>query len=661
MSPKRRGASKQANWRRDPDAATAVIALELDCTAPQTRGWVEKMFAAAFQLRRAVQSTARSRQDAYWASHHLRQIDAKAAREHFGLNRARLEAAAYRHLDESVWMRQHLTKALAMHLADQVWATCERNLFRDDAGNRQGRVRIGQWFDFTRIPGRARSHTKQRTWETFRLVGSLEAHSAAYRPTRNAPPRSAITQPARLSAPVKPRGGWWNYDGPLAVVFTGLPAGDLVLPVRLPQGLGQWARIEHFLADPSAWHKIDLVRVQDFRASGGWRYYAHLMVLKSGWTSPARAAARETVRATAGERLAGVDANVSNVAVVSFAPRTGAVDQRLHARDLRADHLSVTPAQRAAAARAAQQAAARARKLERSRRVANAQQYAPSPGQAQRAARREARGLTARTVHLPKGARVAGTNGIPRQAYRRDTLTPAYRTIRAKHGEAARGQVRARDARARDVAERIVARHGARLVIEDLAMSAWVRRWGKAMGLFTPGRLIAALEAETTACGGGLARVSARTTALSQTCPCLARVKKPLAQRVHACACGIHGDRDLVSAAMGACVTLTNPTDPASAAVDPTLAGALARLLAGQQEALVRSTTPRPPRPRRGSRRSVNVAVPRRGVASAGRAGETCETPDETPPTGTTRDCADDERQLVTSPVLSHAALRLSS
>jgi hypothetical protein len=60
----------------------------------------------------------------------------------------------------------------------------------------------------------------------------------------------------------------------LAVVFTGLAGGDLLLPVRLPAGAGQWAHLAHFLADPTVWHKIDLVRVRDRRAPGGWRYYA---------------------------------------------------------------------------------------------------------------------------------------------------------------------------------------------------------------------------------------------------------------------------------------------------------------------------------------------------------------------------------------------------
>jgi putative transposase len=39
-----------------------------------------------------------------------------------------------------------------------------------------------------------------------------------------------------------------------------------------------------------------------------------------------------------------------------------------------------------------------------------------------------------------------------------------------------------------------------------------------------------------------------RTTALSQTCRCGTKKKKPLSQRVHRCGCGIAEDRYLFSA-----------------------------------------------------------------------------------------------------------------
>ena len=132
--------------------------------------------------------------------------------------------------------------------------------------------RIGSWWDFTRIPGRARSHTKTRpVCETWRLTGTLDGHLAAHRhprlPQTVSTARAAAAQPAgtsilaqlaRLPAPDKPASGsWWDHDGALAVVLTGLPGGDVVLPVRLAQGAGQWEHLCHFLADPTVWHKID--------------------------------------------------------------------------------------------------------------------------------------------------------------------------------------------------------------------------------------------------------------------------------------------------------------------------------------------------------------------------------------------------------------------
>jgi hypothetical protein len=97
--------------------------------------------------------------------------------------------------------------------------------------------------------------------------------------------------------------------------------------------------------------------------------------------------------------------------------------------------------------------------------------------------------------------------------------------------------------------------------------------------------LVAALSNECAATGGRLYRASTRSTALSQHCPCAAQVPKTLAQRTHACpACGLRGDRDIVSAALAACVELADPDDPRTARVDYRLAHALRAGLASQQE-----------------------------------------------------------------------------
>ena len=149
------------------------------------------------------------------------------------------------------------------------------------------------------------------------------------------------------------------------------------------------------------------------------------------------------------------------------------------------------------------------------------------------------------------------------------------------------------DARAKAVAARLVSTHGGRLTVEDCTLASWFRLWGRACAAFTPGMLTTALSAECTAVGGRLGRASTFTTGLSQHCLCGHRVPKPLSQRMHHCpACGLEADRDLVSAALGAFVTWTEPTDPRTASVDfeasrhalsvfgPGLQGALAESIA---------------------------------------------------------------------------------
>ena len=261
----------------------AVIRLELDGSDDWVRRRLERQWETVFRLRRALQRDAAARCRAYWAAHRERAEDPQALRARLGLSRKGIEAAAKTHVEASGWMRDHLTKAVGLHVADEVWETVDRHLFADSSGRRHGSPRVGSWWDFTRIPGRARSHTKDRpTWETYRLVGTLDGHLATYRHQRlpagvctahqaaDLPAGASISvQPARLAAPPRPAGrSWWHHDGALAVVFTGLPAGDLVLPVRLASGAGQWSHLAHFLADPNIWHKIDLVRVRDRRAPG---------------------------------------------------------------------------------------------------------------------------------------------------------------------------------------------------------------------------------------------------------------------------------------------------------------------------------------------------------------------------------------------------------
>ena len=599
--PRRRGKSKAANFKYE--GPVAVIRLELDATDERMRRRLESQWEVVFRLRRALQRDAAARCRAYWAAHHERADDPMALRERLGLTRKGMEAAAKRHIDASGWMRDHLTKALGLHVADEVWETVDRHLFADASGRRHGPPQVGSWWDFTRIPGRARSHTKvQPTWETYRLVGTLDGHLGVYRHQRlPATVRTAqhaaeqpsgtsiLTQPARLPAPARPAtGSWWDHNSALAVVFTGLPAGDLVLPVRLPQGAGQWPHLTHFLADPNTWHKIDVVRVADRKVPGGWRYYAHLLVHQAGYASVSTVARRRDIPAG---RRAGVDANVSNLSVASFP-----ADQP---ERLVVGRVACTPDQQRAAARAAKQTRARQKALDRSRRNTNTNQYGPSVRQHKRADRRAAAGLAARQVTNPGGPRHARADAVPLRAYRHDELSGRYRRIGCDHAAAVRRTSQAKQARAAHLAAAIVAAHGSTITVEDCRISTWARLWGKRIALFSPGMLVAALQRECQAAGGRFYRAGTHATAMSQHCLCGARMAKTLAQRSHDCGqCGLRGDRDIVSAALAACVEFTDPENPRTAAVDYQLAHALRDGLASQQEwegSVNRHQPPTPP------------------------------------------------------------------
>jgi hypothetical protein len=358
------------------------------------------------------------------------------------------------------------------------------------------------------------------------------------------------------------------------VVFTGLPAGDLVLPVRVASGAGQWPHLAHFLADPNIWHKIDLVRVRDRKAPGGWRYYAHVLIHGRGYQSPSTIARRGRIPA---DRRAGVDANVSNLAVASFPE-----GQPTH---LDIEQLRCTDAQQRAADQAARQARGRQKALDRSRRNTNATQYGLSTRQQKRAQRRAAEGLPAKQIANPGGARHARTDGVPRRAYRRDLLSQRYRRTRCDHAAESRRTSQAKAARATQVAAAIVATHGNTITVEDCRISTWARLWGKRIALFSPGMLVTALAAECTASGGQFFRAGTRSTAMSQHCLCGTRVAKTLKQRTHDCPhCGLRADRDVVSAVLAACVRLADPDDPRTARVDYRLAHALRDGFASQQE-----------------------------------------------------------------------------
>jgi hypothetical protein len=173
------------------------------------------------------------------------------------------------------------------------------------------------------------------------------------------------------------------------------------------------------------------------------------------------------------------------------------------------------------------------------------------------------------------GPRKARADGVPLQSYRRDELSASYRRLRAAQVADADAAARARRDHARRVAAAVIATHGYQLVVEDCTIAAWSRSWGAAVAAFSPAGLLAAIDHEARAVAaiaggiGGVERASTRTTALSQHCPCGARVAKRLIDRVHRCStCGLTGDRDAVAAVLASFVVLLQRGDASSARVD---------------------------------------------------------------------------------------------
>jgi putative transposase len=94
--------------------------------------------------------------------------------------------------------------------------------------------------------------------------------------------------------------------------------------------------------------------------------------------------------------------------------------------------------------------------------------------------------------------------------------------------------------------------HGADIACEKLDYVSWQKNFPRSVRDRAPGLLVEMMRRKAeSACGQRPYEYNPNTTALSQTCLCGNREKKPLSQRVHRCGCGITEDRDLFSAYLG--------------------------------------------------------------------------------------------------------------
>jgi hypothetical protein len=94
--------------------------------------------------------------------------------------------------------------------------------------------------------------------------------------------------------------------------------------------------------------------------------------------------------------------------------------------------------------------------------------------------------------------------------------------------------------------------HGAQVACEKLDYVSWQKNFPRSVRDRAPGLLVEMMRRKAESAGvGRLYEYNPTTTALSQTCFCGNREKKPLSQRIHRCGCGLTEDRDLFSAYLG--------------------------------------------------------------------------------------------------------------
>jgi putative transposase len=93
---------------------------------------------------------------------------------------------------------------------------------------------------------------------------------------------------------------------------------------------------------------------------------------------------------------------------------------------------------------------------------------------------------------------------------------------------------------------------------EKISYRAFQRAFGRSVTRRGPATFMTMLTRKAASAGGGVIGVSAWSTALSQTCVCGARERKPLSQRVHVCRCGVVADRDVLAGFLVRHVDTTN-------------------------------------------------------------------------------------------------------
>jgi putative transposase len=120
------------------------------------------------------------------------------------------------------------------------------------------------------------------------------------------------------------------------------------------------------------------------------------------------------------------------------------------------------------------------------------------------------------------------------------------RQTQAKVADARRRLAAHRKSLQGGLANRILGQ-GVVIKAEKLSYKAFQRSFGRSVTRRAPGMFMELLARKAASAGGRVIDVNTRTTALSQTCVCGRKERKPLSQRTHRCDCGVVCDRDVFS------------------------------------------------------------------------------------------------------------------
>ena len=138
--------------------------------------------------------------------------------------------------------------------------------------------------------------------------------------------------------------------------------------------------------------------------------------------------------------------------------------------------------------------------------------------------------------------------GVVKKGAKKWHRSKRYLTYQLKLSELCRKMQASRKRAHGELANHII-KLGKTIKTEKLSYKAFQKRFGRSVGRRAPGLFLEKLRYKAANAGGEVIEFSPRTTALSQSCQCGNRQKKPLKERWHHCStCHINAQRDLYSA-----------------------------------------------------------------------------------------------------------------